>query len=96
MPVVSFAKKHRPHLNVETGANLMKELLKAQIPVASSCNGDGVCAKCRLQILSGQDNLSKPNETEKFLIEKFQLRPGQRISCQVAVFGDVEIDASYW
>lgn len=96
MPVISFAKKHRPEIHVESGTNLMKALLAAEVPVASSCNGDGVCAKCRLQIHQGMANLSPMNDTEKFLKEKFQLKSNQRISCQTSVLGDVEVDASYW
>jgi 2Fe-2S ferredoxin len=96
MPIIRFTKKNRPDLEVDSGSNLMKALLSAEIPVASSCHGDGVCAKCRLQVTGGESNLSKPNEIEQFLKEKFQLKAGQRISCQVSVQGDVEIDASYW
>ncbi len=96
MPWISFAKKHRPAIQVIPGANLMKSLLGAEVPVASSCNGDGVCAKCRLTITVGEKNLSAPNDTEKFLKEKFQLKAHQRISCQTFVLDDVEVDAGYW
>jgi 2Fe-2S ferredoxin len=96
VPVISFAKKHHPPIEVSLGANLMKSLLAAQIPVASSCNGDGVCAKCRIRITKQGENTSPPNETEIFLREKFNLKPQDRISCQTQVLGDLEIDASYW
>jgi 2Fe-2S ferredoxin len=96
MPVISFTKKHRASIEVASGTILMKALLANEVPVASSCNGDGVCAKCRLMITQGMANLSPANETEKFLKEKFQLKPNQRISCQTLVLGDVEVDASYW
>lgn len=74
----------------------MQALLAAGIPVASSCAGKAVCAKCKLAILNGQDNLSEPNEDELFLKEQVSLSASERISCQVRVFGDVTIDASYW
>lgn len=96
MAIVSFTKKNRASLVIPEGSNLMKVLLDANIPVASSCHGDGVCAHCRLTITSGASHLSKANDTERFLIDKFELRINQRISCQVCVFGDIEIDASYW
>lgn len=96
MPVISFKKKNRSPIKVIPGANLMKSLLEAEIPVASSCNGDGVCGKCRLQVTEGHEYLSAPNETEIFLKEKYQLRADQRISCQTFVLDDVEIDAGYW
>lgn len=96
MPIISFSKVNRASLQVDRGENLMQALLKGGVPVASSCHGDGICAKCRLQVAQGFENLSVPNDTELFLREKFQLAPNQRISCQTLVNGDIEIDASYW
>lgn len=88
--------KDRPPLQVPHGANLMQELLKAGVPVASSCYGDGVCGKCRLQIAQGKENLSAPNVTEDILRERLRLDRDVRISCQTQVLGDITIDASYW
>jgi 2Fe-2S ferredoxin len=96
MPTIRFAKNNRAPMEVEKGANLMRSLLDAGVPVASSCHGDGVCAKCRLEIKEGEQNLPSPNETEKFLQERFQLPPRVRISCQVEVLGDLIVDATYW
>ena len=96
MAVISFTKKNRAPIQVAQGANLMKSLLDAGIPVASSCHSDGVCAKCRVQVTSGMNYLSGVNDIEKFLQEKYQLKSGLRISCQTEVNGDVEIDTTYW
>ena len=95
MPLISFIKNKAP-LEVPAGANLMKSLLDAGLPVASSCDGDGVCAKCKIQILQGSENLSKENETEQFLKEKNNLATNVRISCQTVVLGDITVDATYW
>lgn len=95
MPVISFVKP-RPPLAVATGANLMQALLSAGLPVASSCRGDGVCAKCRVTVVSGAEGLSKENDTEAFLRERHGLERGVRISCQVEVLGDVTVDTGYW
>lgn len=95
MPEISFAKNRAP-VQVELGANLMQALLASGLPVASSCNGDGVCAKCRINILRGAENLSPENDTEIFLKEKNKLTSAQRISCQTQVLGDVQVDATYW
>lgn len=96
MPKIRFAKNNRPEIDAETGANLMRALLAQGVPVASSCHGDGVCAKCRLRIAAGAENLSSRNETEAFLIERYQLSSDVRISCQAQIFGDVTVDATYW
>lgn len=95
MPLISFKKNHVPY-EVAPGANLMKSLLDAGLPVASSCDGDGVCAKCKIQIIEGAENLSAENDTEQFLKEKDNLAKNIRISCQTEVLGDITVDASYW
>lgn len=74
----------------------METLLAHGVPVASSCGGDGVCGKCRIQIVEGQENISIENETETFLREKYSLPSRLRISCQVCVYGDITIDTAYW
>jgi ferredoxin, 2Fe-2S len=96
MPKIDFAKKNRSSFIVEEGSKLMQALLAQNVPVASSCHGEGVCSKCRIQIIQGKENLSEPNETEKFLLERNQISAGQRISCQTQVFGDIVIDTGYW
>jgi ferredoxin, 2Fe-2S len=96
MPKIEFAKKNRSALQVENGANLMGALLEGNVPVASSCHGEGVCSKCRIQILQGQENLSPANEIELFLRDRNQIPAGQRISCQTQIFGDILIDTGYW
>ena len=96
MPVIHFAKKNRASIPVASGANLMKSLLAQDIPVASSCHGEGVCAKCRVSVVQGDQNLSPASELELHLIEKNRIPKGIRISCQVQVQGDVEIDTGYW
>lgn len=96
MVEIAFTKKNRKNVSVSSGEELMEGLLKNEVPVASSCHGDGVCAKCRVTVTAGMENLSKPNDTEIFLKEKFKLTRQQRISCQVQVLGPVEIDTTYW
>lgn len=83
-------------IEIESGANLLQSLLQAGVPVASSCFGDGVCAKCRLQVVSGAEHLSKPNELELFLKEKNRIPAVERIACQTTVHGDITVDANYW
>ncbi len=95
MPLISIPKLQKS-LNVEQGVNLMDALLKAGLPVASSCDGEGVCGKCRIRILEGMQNLSVKNDTEVFLIEQNNYTPDFRISCQTQVLGDISVDATYW
>ena len=95
MAKISFIKKMAP-ITVENGSNLLTALLNAGIPVASSCYGDGVCAKCRLEIIQGMENLSEEKEIETFLKQKNKMEKSQRIACQVKLSGDIVVDATYW
>ncbi|MEK6773397.1 MAG: 2Fe-2S iron-sulfur cluster-binding protein [Bdellovibrionota bacterium] len=88
--------KNQIQFEVFAGANLMQSLLDQQIPVASSCGGDGICGKCRIQIIAGQNQLPPPNETETFLAEINDLKKNERISCQTQVLNDIEVDTNYW
>lgn len=95
MPLITFNKGHAP-IFCEVHENLMEVLRRNQIPVASSCQGDGICGRCRVVVLSGAALLSAPNEAEKILKDRVRLQPGERISCQTEVLGDILIDTSYW
>lgn len=96
MPKIRFLKNPDRVVEVPAGTNLMTALLDAGLPVASSCDGEGVCAKCRLQIIEGSENLNRPNQLEEFLAERYDLKKGVRISCQCEVLGDVKVHATYW
>ncbi len=83
-------------VQVPDGSNLMKSLLAAGLPVASSCNGDGVCSKCHVKVIAGSENLSKETEEEQDLRDINDIPKGERISCQVVINGDVTLDTTYW
>ena len=95
MPIIRFVKNFPP-LEVATGANLMEELLRANLPVASSCHGDGVCGKCRVQVVQGAENLSKIAAVEELVRDRMKMAKDYRLSCQAAVLGDLRIDTAYW
>lgn len=95
MPWIHFVKKI-PAIEVQEGANLMQSLLQNSVPVASSCGGDGICSKCKVEIISGEDQISKEDERESILKARLKIPKKMRLSCQVKVFGDVTVDTPYW
>ena len=58
MPLIRFLKDKFNEFEVLMGANLMNSLKEKNIPVASSCGGEGVCTKCKVIILKGKTSLS--------------------------------------
>jgi ferredoxin, 2Fe-2S len=95
MPVIRFVK-NIAEIEVESGSLLMPALLGAGLPVASSCHGDGVCAKCRVVVVAGSENLSRIESVEQMLRDRLKIPKDVRISCQTKVLGDVTIDTTYW
>ena len=87
-----------PQLNksieARLGDNLMKTLINNQIPVASSCQGDGVCGKCVLNISSKLDIPVTP--LEKKLKKKHDWTESQRASCQVKITSNLKVTSTYW
>ena len=95
MPQISFVRSFEP-IQVEASSNLMQTLLKNGIPVASSCGAEGVCTKCRIQIIEGLENLSRENERELALREQHPCPEDLRVSCQTDIYGDITVDTEYW
>jgi len=96
---ISFEKARAEILVTSAQARsltLMQILLNSGTPVASSCQGDGVCAKCRVQVIQGHENLSAPSPTEIFLRDRHSLESDERVSCQVHLLGDITVDTPYW
>lgn len=92
---ISFAKNRAP-IQLPAGANLMQGLLDAGVPVASSCNGKGVCVKCVVEVKAGAENFAKETQDEKDLREIHDIPKNVRLSCQTSVLGDVTLDTKYW
>ena len=89
--VVRFEPSGRT-FSVMRGGSLWRAALRARMPIASSCRGQGVCKACKIRVLSGQQNLSTLTESEASL----GLEPGQRLACLARVVGPVTITADYW
>jgi len=94
MPLVKLPQKNLV-LEAPTGANLMRFLLDHQIPVASSCLGDGICSKCRVRV-PGLVWSSIVSEVEKNTLKRNKCAEDERLSCQITIEGDLEVYASYW
>ena len=67
---------------------------RAGVPLGNSCGGVGVCARCRVRVLSGEENLSPPTSVELRFSKGFA--PGERMACQAVVRGNCEVTTTYW
>lgn len=76
-------------VSVPAGGKLLNVLADQKLFVSSACGGGGTCGQCKVNILSGGGDLL---ETEISHITKREAKEGCRLSCQVAVKGDMKIE----
>ena len=76
-------------ISVPAGGKLLQTLAAEKLFVPSACGGGGTCAQCRVKIHSGGGSILP---TEQGHITKKDALCGDRLSCQVAVKQDMEIE----
>ena len=92
MPKITLPQKNITFV-IPVGTNLMKALLANNIPVASSCLGDGICGKCRMTVIG---IVAEASEIETKTRLRNQIPETERLACQIAVEKDLVVSTSYW
>ena len=69
---------------------------RAGVPLGNSCGGVGVCTRCKVRVLTGEENLSPPTSLELRFGAPRGFLPGERMACQSVVNGDCSVTTTYW
>ncbi|MBY0315437.1 MAG: 2Fe-2S iron-sulfur cluster binding domain-containing protein [Bdellovibrionales bacterium] len=83
-------------LTCDKGENLFRVLKDNGIPIASSCNGDGICGKCLVSIDSSDADMPPMTELEEKWKAKNHFDKDQRLSCQLPVTTNLIVKTTYW
>src|SRR5215212_3451414 len=75
---------------------LLDAARRAAAPIGNSCGGVGVCARCRVRVVAGSENLSPPTLMELRVGGPRGFAADERMACQAAVLGDCSVTTSYW
>ncbi len=70
------------------GKDLLDIAINEKIYISSICAGRGSCAKCRVIIKEGHENLSPLTNLEKTYLNKEELEQGYRLACYTKLIGD--------
>ncbi len=76
-------------ITVAAGGKLLQTLADRGIFIPSACGGGGTCAQCKCEVHSGGGSML-PTEESHFTMR--EAKEGWRLSCQVAVKQDMEIE----
>lgn len=86
---VQIEVNHQKNLTVPAGGKLLGALASNDIFVSSACGGGGTCAQCRVRVIDGGGDILP---TERNHINRREARDGYRLSCQVALKQDMNIE----
>lgn len=82
-------------IHINSRQSLMKHLLEQNIQVASSCQGDGICGKCKMEVLP-QSVLPPLSSLESKTLQKNGGIRDERLSCQLYLDQNVTLRTTYW
>lgn len=69
---------------------------RAGVPLGNSCGGVGVCARCKVRVLAGAENLTPATAIEVRFGTARGFAQDERMACQAVVTGDCEVTTTYW
>lgn len=76
-------------IDVSAGGKLLGALADKKIFVSSACGGGGTCGQCRVIVKEGGGDILP---TEEGHFTRREIKDGWRLSCQVAVKQDMEVE----
>src|SRR4029077_12120684 len=83
--LVEFAEEKV--VEIRKDQSILEASLAAGIPHFHACGGNARCSTCRVLILKGGNNLTKPTQKETFLKNQMHFPPNVRLACQTHVTG---------
>jgi Na+-transporting NADH:ubiquinone oxidoreductase subunit F len=88
---VSISINNNPEksLQVSVGGKLLNILADKHIFIPSACGGGGTCGECRVIVKKGGGDVLP---TEKSKLNRRQIREKYRLSCQLTVKDDLELE----
>ncbi|HEX2061751.1 MAG TPA: 2Fe-2S iron-sulfur cluster-binding protein [Thermoanaerobaculia bacterium] len=84
------------HAAAKDDETLLDLARRVSAPLGNSCGGVGVCARCRVTVLAGAENLSPPTTIELRFGGARGFAEDERMACQAVVRGDCTVTTTYW
>jgi ferredoxin, 2Fe-2S len=84
------------HASAKDDETLLDVARRAGVPLGNSCGGVGVCARCKVRVVAGAENLSAPTSMEVKFGTSRGFAADERMACQAVVTGDCTVTTTYW
>lgn len=69
---------------------------RANVPLGNSCGAVGICARCKVRVVAGAENLSPATSIETRFGSARGFASDERMACQAVVTGDCTVTTTYW
>lgn len=76
-------------IDISFNESILTASIRNNIPHLSACGGVGKCSTCRIEVIKGGINCSKPSYLEKKLAKKLKFPNNIRLACQTKVHGNI-------
>ncbi len=73
----------------ERGRTILDTSRELGVAIESVCGGEGWCAKCKIIVEKGMENLSPLSSEERMLLRDEELNSNYRLACRSMIEGDV-------
>jgi 2Fe-2S ferredoxin len=92
MPRVTFVHPQGLSGEVEANRSILEAAEALGFPLPHDCGGNASCTTCRVEVISGGDNLSEIDFDEQDLLDRENLTERyHRLGCQAKILGDVVV-----
>ena len=78
------------------GSSLLAAAQSLGIDLNHYCGGLCSCGTCRIEVLAGDDNLSRREGLEEMVLGTSHVAAGNRLACQALVLGPVRVRIPEW
>jgi adenylate cyclase len=73
------------------GESILPAALRAGVPFAHACGGNGKCSTCRIVVVEGRQSCSERTPREQAIADRLGFGPQFRLACQTTVRGEVTV-----
>jgi adenylate cyclase len=73
------------------GESILPAALRAGVPFAHACGGNGKCSTCRIVVVEGHQSCSQRTLREQAIADRLGFGPQFRLACQTSVRGEVTV-----
>jgi ferredoxin len=94
-PVMVEFEGHEPQ-EIPPGSSLLHAALRMGVDLSHYCGGNCSCGSCKLIVLEGANNLSRPQPREEMVLGHGRTQKGERLGCQSRILGPVRVRIPDW